>query len=402
MTITIQKETLSPTAGLEIADLKTRAAAVAAIAAKHAVAVDKEGRFPSEAVAAMRSQRLLGITIPLEFGGEGASIETQADICYTLGQACASAAMIYAMHLTKVACIVNHGRGEPAQDAIMRRIADGQLLMASSTTEGNNGGNVRSSDAAIAFDGDRVKLDRAATVISYGAEADGIVTTARRADDASGSDQVLCVFLKEDYTLEPLSGWETLGMRGTRSIGFRLLADAPAGSVMKARYADIHSQTMTPHSHIMWTSAWTGIAASAVTKAQAFTRKVMRTAGGTPPPGAQNYARAVSTLRQARALIKQAIDRFDAATGNPDALTDMEFQTMITMLKVEVSELAVTTVLSAMRVNGLAGYREDGDFTIGRNLRDILSAPIMIHNDRITSNLATTVLLAPVAESLCA
>jgi acyl-CoA dehydrogenase len=400
MTITIQKETLSPASGLAVADLKTRAASVAAIADKHAAAVDRDGRFPAEAVAAMRSQRLLGITIPIELGGEGASIEAQADICYTLGQACASAAMIYAMHLTKVACLVRHGRGESTQETIMRRIADEQLLMASSTTEGNNGGNVRSSAAAITVDGDRVKLDRAATVISYGAEADGVVTTARRADDAAGSDQVLCVFLKEDYRLDPLNGWETLGMRGTCSIGYRLLADAPAGSVMKARYADIHAQTMTPVSHIMWTSAWTGIAASAVTKAQAFTRTVMRAAGGAPPPGAQNYTRAVTTLRQARALIKQAIDRFDAATGNPDALTDMEFQTMITMLKVEVSELAVATVMSAMRVNGLAGYREDGDFTIGRHLRDILSAPIMIHNDRITTNLATTTLMTPVAESL--
>ncbi len=400
MTITIQKDTLSPQSGLQVADLRTRAASVAAIAAKHAAEVDKLGRFPDEAVAAMRSQRLLGIAIPLELGGEGASIETQADICYTLGQACASAAMIYAMHLTKVACLVNHGRGEPTMDAIMRRIADQQLLMASSTTEGNNGGNVRSSEAAITLDGDRVRLDRAATVISYGAEADGVVTTARRAEDASGSDQVLGVFLKEDYTLEPLNGWETLGMRGTRSIGFRLVVDAPAGSVMKMRYAEIHTQTMTPHSHIMWTSAWTGIAASAVTKAQAFTRKVMRAAGGTPPPGAQNYARAVSTLRQARALIKQAIDRYDAAMGHPDVLADMEFQTMITMLKVEVSDLAVTTVMSAMRTNGLAGYREDGDFTVGRQLRDILSAPIMIHNDRIISNLTTATLMTPVAETL--
>ncbi len=100
-----------------------------------------------------------GFAIPIDFGGVGASIEAQADICYTLGQACASAAMIYAMHLTKVACIVRHGRGEPTQESIMRRIADQQLLMASSTTEGNNGGNVRASAAAIALDGDRVTLD---------------------------------------------------------------------------------------------------------------------------------------------------------------------------------------------------------------------------------------------------
>lgn len=77
-------------------------------------------------------------------------------------------------------------------------------------------------------------------------------------------------------------------------------------------------------------------------------------------------------------------------------------QTALTMLKVEVSELAVATVSSALRANGLAGYRQDGAFSIGRALRDILSAPIMIHNDRILANLATATLMSPVAASLSA
>jgi acyl-CoA dehydrogenase len=35
---------------------------------------------------------------------------------------------------------------------------------------------------------------------------------------------VLVVFLKQNYTLERLSGWDALGMRGTCSGGFRLVA----------------------------------------------------------------------------------------------------------------------------------------------------------------------------------
>ena len=61
-------------------------------------------------------------------------------------------------------------------------------------------------------------------MISYGEHADGIVTTARRAADAASSDQVLVVFLKEDYSLERLIDWDTLGMRGTCSAGFKLKA----------------------------------------------------------------------------------------------------------------------------------------------------------------------------------
>src|SRR3954454_5560218 len=146
----------------------------------------------------------------------------------------------------------------------MRRIADEQLLLASSTTEGQGGGNVRSSAAAVEPDGGRVTLERAATVISYGAQADGIVTVARRAADAGASDQVLCVLLKEDYDLEHLNGWEALGMRGTCSAGFRLRARFRPEQVLSARYADIHGQTMTPVSHLLWSSAWAGIAAGAV------------------------------------------------------------------------------------------------------------------------------------------
>jgi acyl-CoA dehydrogenase len=53
-----------------------------------------------------------------------------------------------------------------------------------------------------------------------------------------------------------------------------------------------------------------------------------------------------------------------------------------------------------MRSTGLAGYRNDGEFSIGRHLRDVLSAPIMINNDRILANLATSSILTPLPPSI--
>ena len=66
----------------------------------------------------------------------------------------------------------------------------------------------------------RIVLVRDASVISYGAQADAVVTTARRDADADASDQVLVVFEKKNYSLEKTGGWDTLGMRGTCSAGF--------------------------------------------------------------------------------------------------------------------------------------------------------------------------------------
>ena len=55
---------------------------------------------------------------------------------------------------------------------------------------------------------------------------------------------------------------------------------------------------------------------------------------------------------------------------------------------------------SALQACGLSGYRNDGDFSIGRHLRDVLSSPIMINNDRILSNVAATSVLVKVPASL--
>src|SRR6201986_1176367 len=257
-----------------------RTATVAKAAAAEAEEVDQKGRFPKAAIDAGRERKLVGAQIPVEYGGFGASIYDITEMCYTLGRACSSSAMIFAMHQTKVACLVRHGRGSAYHEALMRRVAAEQMLLASSTTEGNNGGNVRSSAAAVEHNDAEISLVRNATVISYGAEADGIVTIARRNSDAASSDQVLVAFTKENYTLERSLAWETLGMRGTCSAGFELKAKAPAEQIFPEAYEKIHAQTMTPVAHLCWSSVWAGIAAAAVERAQLFIRKAARGSGG--------------------------------------------------------------------------------------------------------------------------
>ena len=381
-------------------DLRARSERVAAIAAAHAVAVDRDARFPAEAIAAARTERLLGISVPRELGGEGATVSEVADICYRLGRACSSTAMIYAMHQTKVACIVRHGRDSVWHQKLLLRLAAEQLLLASSTTEGQGGGNVRSSAAAIERDNARISLERAATVISYGAYADGVVTIARRASDAPNSDQVLVAFLKEDYSLEPLQGWDTLGMRGTCSAGFKLRAAGGSEQILPDAYDRIHAETMTPVAHLLWASVWTGIAAASVERAQAFTRNAARGANGQLPPGAAHFSKASASLRVLRAFLTATLKAYQQALNDERMLASIDFQTRINLAKVDASELAVSTVMSALRACGLSGYRNDGDFTIGRLLRDVLSSPIMINNDRILANVAAASLVSTVPASL--
>jgi acyl-CoA dehydrogenase len=383
-----------------VADLKDRTELVAAIAADTATAVDRDARFPHEALAAARSQRLLGIMVPHDLGGEGASLSDAVDVCYMLGRACASTAMIYAMHQTKVSLVVRHGRESPWHQRLLRRLCAEQLLLASSTTEGKSGGDVRNSVGAIQSENGRIALVRDATVISYGEHADGIVTTARRSPDAAPSDQVLVVFLKEDYTLDRIVGWDTLGMRGTCSSGFKLRAAGESGQILPEPYGKIHARTMLPVAHLTWSGAWTGIAAGALERARLFIRNAARASGGQLPPGSAHLTRANASLRTLRALVASAAQRFEAMAWDEAALESVEFQMAMNLLKVNASELATATVMSSLQASGLTGYRNDGEFSIGRYLRDILSSPIMINNDRILANVATASMLSQVPRSL--
>ncbi|MGH8141879.1 MAG: acyl-CoA dehydrogenase family protein [Steroidobacteraceae bacterium] len=388
------------TAGAQASDLGARVRAVAQVAARHAAAVDGGARFASETIEAAKAQRLLGIMVPQALGGEGASIAEVADVCYQLGQACSSSAMTYAMHQIMTACVLRHRGASAALEGLLRRLAREQLLLASSTTEGKSGGNVRSSEAPVERHGERIGLDRRATVISYGAYADGIVTTARRAADAEPTDQVMVAFLKSDYTLTRLQGWNTLGMRGTCSEGYTLKAEGTADQVLPEPYGSVHAHTMVPSAHLLWGSVWAGIAAAATARAQSFIRQAVRQNEGQMPPGAAQFSKTLSSLRTLRGLLSSALRTYQDNLHNPNVLSSMEFQSMITLTKVEASELAVAIVMQAMRVCGLSGYRCDSEFSVERHLRDVLSSPIMINNERILSSLVGTMLLSPIPASV--
>jgi acyl-CoA dehydrogenase len=62
-------------------------------------------------------------------------------------------------------------------------------------------------------------------------------------------------------------------------------------------------------------------------------------------------------------------------------------------LKTHVSQQAPAIVTGALGICGVSGYRCDSPYSVGRHLRDTLSASLMISNDRIFSANAAMLLL---------
>lgn len=366
---------------------------VAAIAATHADAVDIEARFPREAVDAMRQERLLGCQIPTDLGGDGASVAEISELCTILGQACSAAAMVFAMHQIKVSSLVSHGEGDTWHRAFMTRVAGEQLLLASATTEGGIGGNLRNSICAIEVEGDTCRLQKDATVISYGTEADAILITSRAHPQAASSDQVMTVFLKDQYTLERTHVWDTLGMRGTCSDGFLFKGEAPAQQILPRPFAEIAAQSMLAHSHILWSAVWYGIAADAFAKAQAFVRAAARRSPDQTPPGALRVAEASALLQGVKASIVAAIEKYDAARLDEDKLSAMSFAVAMNNLKIASSQTILSIINHCMLICGILAYKNGTPFSLGRHLRDAHSAQLMISNDRILGNTSTMLLV---------
>ncbi|HZG27340.1 acyl-CoA dehydrogenase [Ensifer adhaerens] len=371
------------------AGLVERAREVAAVAAKYADVVDKEGRFPHEAVAAMKSARLFGIQIPILLGGEGATVAEIAELCSIIAQECASSAMIFAMHHIKLSSCVSHGMGDAWHEAFMHRIVREQLLLGSATTEAGIGGNLRNSICAIEVDGDICRLTKEATVISYGKQADAILITSRSHKDAASTDQVMTVFLKDQYTLEQTHVWDTLGMRGTCSDGFLFKAEAPKEQILPKPFAEIAAESMLATCHLLWSGVWYGIALNAVTRAQAFVRAAARANPGTTPPGALRLAEATAELHLIKSNVIAGIERFEAAKEDPAQLSSMGFAVAMNNVKIATSQKILSVINQAMMICGIAGYKNGTPYSLGRHLRDAHSAQLMISNDRILSNTAT-------------
>ena len=364
------------------------------IAARHADEVDRTGRFPQEAMDALKASRLLSMMLPRAYGGEDASLTDVAQVCAALARSCASTGMIFAMHQIKLSSLVSHGLDSAWHVAFMRKVSAQQLLLASATTETGIGGDLRNSICAVVADGKRARLMKQATVISYALEADAILATARKNEAAPSSDQVMVVITKDQYTLQKTNDWDTLGMRGTRSEGFILAGDFGAEQIFPKPFAEIAAQSMLACSHLLWGSVWLGIANGAMARAQAFVKAEARKKPDVKSPGMLRLAEAGNLLHIMRASISEGLHRFYRARRDPEDLNSVGFSVAMNNVKLACSQNLIDVVNHAMLICGIHGYRNDTPYALGRFLRDAHSAPLMISNDRVLANQANMLLVS--------
>lgn len=373
-----------------------RAAAVAAVAAKFADEVDANARPPLEAVQALKEQRLLSASVPIEHGGEGASMRELSQIATTIGAADANAGMVFAMHHSQALILWRHGSRAGVRRT-MRQVLEQELLLGSATTERGIGGDARSSSCAFGYPAPgRVSVVKDAPVVSYAEAADAILVTGRLNESAPASDQRMLICPRGDYELRKTDTWQALGLRGTASDSFILSAETSDDMLLDHDYGTISAHTALPTAHLLWSSVWLGIASAAVDQARATVRQQARAEVGFPPPGQLRLAEVMVDLQAFTDSVRHQAEHFDRVAANPEALGSISFAMAMNAIKVTSANAVVDIVLKALRIVGIAGYRTDTPQSLGRLIRDALGAPIQINNDRLLVNNSPFSLMAKV------
>ena len=182
--------------------------------APHAADVDAQGRFPREAVDALAKAGLLGLTIPVEYGGMGHSVRVACAALDEIAQRCASTAMIYLMHLCGCSCYV--ARPHAVEDTL-RQVARGEHLTTLAWSEKGSRSHFWAPISQATQSNGHIALNAEKSFVTSAGEAEGYVVSTRTAGGEEPTDTTLYLLLKEDEGFTVSDRWNGLGMRGNAS-----------------------------------------------------------------------------------------------------------------------------------------------------------------------------------------
>lgn len=330
----------------------------------------------------MRRDRLVWAMAPAERGGYGLDLRETARVTFHLAKASGSLGLIYAMHGSQALTLLRHS----GDSAFLARLTDqliaDQALVASGTSEKGVGGDIFGSGCTVepAADG-ALQIVKESPNISYMDHAHAVLVTAMRVGANDRKTQVLVAAETARMELRPGRDTRLLGMRGIRNLPYGLTATFGPEAVFAEAYPAIAGRTMTPSIHVLWAALWSGLAAQAIAKAKAFVAKQPPKAEGAELNQVE-ISRLANRHYVMNCLIREAAAEFDAAAG-ANAAMDLAGTARVKRLKIVCSELLEEICHGALTVIGMAGYAEEGPFSLSEILRDALSARVMISNNRL-------------------
>jgi alkylation response protein AidB-like acyl-CoA dehydrogenase len=325
------------------------------VAAPAATAVDREGRFPSEAMSALAQGGFYGLLLPREHGGLGEGARALCGVVEALSEACGSTAMIYIMHSLAARAIA----AAPAlanKEPLLRDIANGKLLCTLAYSEETSRSNFWVQGSELRAEGDAYVLDAMKTWVTSAGHAAINVVAARRPGATVGTDFTVFLVRDDPKTVRVRGAFDGLGLRGNASCPVQLEGyRVPAGDLMTAHGdgREFTGKTLVPFFDLSTAAMSHGLCRAAVALTAEHLRAT-RLHGGAlrdlPTLRARVAEMAVCT-EQSRALLGHALDHLDRPS--PAA----RFYFLAT--RQAAINAAITVTDLAMKACGGAAFRKE-------------------------------------------
>jgi alkylation response protein AidB-like acyl-CoA dehydrogenase len=185
----------------------------------NAVESDKKLLFPRKNFEALASLGLLGLNVPVEWGGLGENHTCMAMVVETIARyGCPSTAMCYTMHLGAVGATLFRSHNNATIQDLLRRLDNDVLIGTLSYSDPETGSHFwyPISSGADRVDGGWRVRKKASWTTSAGF-ADWYVVQTTSPDFGGDYSNLSCFLIMRDEVKAEPSKWDGLGLRGNQS-----------------------------------------------------------------------------------------------------------------------------------------------------------------------------------------
>ncbi|MBK9080643.1 MAG: acyl-CoA dehydrogenase family protein [Rhizobiales bacterium] len=348
-----------------------------------AAEIDERSIFATVHRAALGELGVMGLNLPVDYGGAGVDPFTLFEAVARMSGACASTASMFTAHYLATDSI-QYGGDEAQKARYLPRAASGESLGAFGLTEPGAGSNPADMTTRAVREGDHYRLKGTKHFISNAGEADFVVVYAKT-DMAAGARGISAFVVERGMGVETGPAERTMGLKGGHVFEVRIDARVPAGNRLGPEGSGFRTALKTLDAGRLDIAACcVGIAEAAFARALdwARTRKV----GGAPLAEFQGLQWMIADmgvdLAAARGLCLAATEK--RARGERYSLEAAQ-------AKLFASEMAARVTDKALQLHG--GYGFTRDFPLERYVRDVRIMRIYEGSSEVQRNIIARTLL---------
>jgi alkylation response protein AidB-like acyl-CoA dehydrogenase len=193
------------------------------VIAAGADAADADAKFPTSSIEALASTGLLGLTLPPNVGGLGASPSQLVDTIATVAGECGSTSMIYLMHLS--AAMVLAAAPPAGGEAVLADLARGDKLATLAFSEKGSRSHFWAPVSRAVRTRDGVHIDAHKSWVTSASEADLYVVSTLAPDASGPTESDLYLVDRVGTGISVAARFDGLGMRANDSAPVDLSID---------------------------------------------------------------------------------------------------------------------------------------------------------------------------------